>query len=294
MKNKDISINKYLFFSNIEWESLNLSPEEICLECHHSLTNLKYYTNAFWQCKDIFILILFKDIYMKSPYYHDLYPLSISLSEVYKQIDKLIKGIAQNCETMYLEESIAQYIKHEIIEHPKDTNKNIFVPLLGSYNRTLEDIDRDIAQIQEKCQHYKDIYMASIYDVDKMDARTLKNFLMLLYARQGYEIIPIKQKNMFYIQKHQEKYIVQGKLGKITAANALKYYENSPKDAPLIIVTNIETLNIDTFVNIITRAELEKMISETKSLFDYRFLNDDFKNHVKEGIYHILTVGKEF
>ena len=291
---RTLSVNKYLSFSNIEWENIKLSPEAICLECHRSLANLKSYTNAFWQCENIFVLMLFRDIYLKSPYYHDIYPLKISLGNVYEQIGKFFEGIEQNSKTMCLEEAIAQYINNELIKHPKEYNKNIFVPSYEFYNNGLENISRDLTQIQEKCQRYKDTYMASIYDVDKMDARSLKYFLMLLYARQGYKIIPIKQKNMFYIQKGQEKYIVQGKIGKITAANALKYYETSPKDAPLLIVTNIENQNIDTFVNIITRAELEKMISETKSLLDYRFLNDDFTNHVKEGIYHSLTIDKEF
>lgn len=284
--------NKYLSFSNIEWKSLNLTPEEICLECHHSLSNLKSYTNAFWQCVNIFILMLFKDVYLKSPYYHDLYPLNISLGETYAQIGKFFDGIEQNCKTMCLEEAIAQYIKNEITKYTKDYKKNIFVPSLEFYHKILEDIDRDISQIQEKVQKYNRIFMASIYDVDKMDAKTFKNFLMLLYARKGYEIIPIKQKTMFYIQKGQEKFIIQGKTGKLTAANAQKYYESSPKDVPMIIVTNIENPNINTFVNIITRAELEQMIAQTKSLLDYQYLNKNFINLIKENIDHILTVGK--
>lgn len=285
-------INKYLAFSNIEWESLNLSPEEICLECFNSLKHLKFYTNAYWQCKDIFVLKLFKGIYLKSPYYRDLYPLIISLGDIYTQIEKFFEGIEQNRKTMCLEEAIAQYIKNETIKYPKDYSKNIFVPSPASYQTVLQAIDHDVFQIQEKVQKYGEIFMASIYDIDKMDAHTFKNFLMLLYARKGYKIIPIKQKTMFYIQKGQEKFIVQGKTGKLTSANTLKYYESSPKDAPLIIVTNIENFKIDTFVNIITRLELEQMISETKSLLDYRYLDQDFIDHVKEGIYHSLTIGR--
>ena len=295
---KDLSQNIYLSFSNLEWESLNISPSEICQECYNALKNLKNYTNAYWTYKDIVVLTLFKDVYLQYPDFIDLYPLRISLRKVYKQIDQFFIGVKQNCQTLCLKEAIAQYIKNEITQHPYDTSKNIFVPhhdsFIDSYDQVLADIERDISQIQEEAQKYREIFMASIYDVDKMDARTLKYFLMLLYARQGYKIIPIKQKNMFYAEKVHEKFIVQGKLGKLTEANALKYYESCPQDAPLIIVTNIDNANIDSFIKIVNRAELEQMISETKNLLDYRFFNEDFINTVKEGLYHSLTVGRAF
>ena len=262
----------------ISKEELQFFPDKI-------ISNFRLYTNAFWAFADISRLILYRDeiLSFSSP------PIDVSLDELYRQLYCMMEKIEKNCETMCLEEAIAYSFRDEIERNKKQGRKNIFVPDKDFFKTTLQMIDDDLIRIREKAQTYKKLFMATIYDVDEMDGRTFKKFLMLLYARLGYSITPIKQKNMFYAEKNEERFILQGKIGKITQTTARKYYDSCPKDAPLILISNVDHSDKSS-VPIIGREELENYMLEVKGLLNYKYLNDDFKKSVCDAVYHTLTV----
>lgn len=254
------------------------------------LMNFHHYTNAFWAFANLSKLILYKqEIYkvIKEPY---PWGLTFKLDDIYNQTEKLMNCINQKCSNLCLEEAIAQSFYEEVSSHKGKEKKNIFVPEKKHFNQTISDIQADLTQIQEKVKKYKQIFMATMLEVDAMDARTFKYFLMLLYTKMNYKVIPIKQKSMFYIAKDNEKFVVQGKLGKLTKSTISKYYDTSPQDCPLIIVNNENAMFEQSHVQIVGRTELQNYITENRKIIDYHYLNENFKNSVCEAIYHVLTI----